>query len=66
MNRLKKEIRKKGVKLECDYPFMPYDGLEAVKVDTEKATVGWYHVCAGWVVCQILRDLTLGEMEVEA
>lgn len=25
MTRWKKEIRKKGVKLECDYPMIPFD-----------------------------------------
>lgn len=25
MNRLKKEFRKRGIKLECDYPMIPYD-----------------------------------------
>lgn len=63
MNRLKKEIRKKGIKLESDYPFMPYEGLEAVKVDSEKVTISWYHVCAGWTTCSILSDLTLKEAE---
>lgn len=24
MNRVKKEIRRKGIRLECDYPWLPY------------------------------------------
>ncbi len=63
MNRLKKEIRKKGVMLESDYPFMPYNGIETVKVNSEQATISTYHVCAGWTTSRIRRDLT---MEVEA
>lgn len=44
MNRFKKELRKKGVKLECDYPYMPYRVgqniyMEDVYVNSEKATV---------------------------
>lgn len=38
MNRFKKELRKKGFKLECDYPFLPYDvnaiTVEGVTVDS--------------------------------
>lgn len=49
MNRFKKELRKKGVKLECDYPMLPYfiKGkscfevgyifVDGVSVDAEKA-----------------------------
>ena len=57
MNRLKKEIRKKGVMLESDYPYMPFNGIEAVKVDSENATLSTYHVCAGWMRCTLGRDL---------
>ena len=51
MNRVKKEIRKKGIKLESDYPYLPYyiKGkscfdrgyicVEGVTVDSENATV---------------------------
>ena len=50
MNRFKKEIRKRGFKLESDYPWMPYDikgsfmkpgyiCLESVTVDSENAIV---------------------------
>ncbi len=46
MNRFKKEIRKRGYKLESDYPWMPYEiegsfylVLEAVTVDSENAIV---------------------------
>jgi hypothetical protein len=40
MNRVKKFLKAKGVKLEADYPYLPYDnGLEAVIVDSEKVAV---------------------------
>lgn len=50
MNRFKKEIRKRGFKLESDYLYMPYDikgrfmgpgyiCLDAVIVDSENAIV---------------------------
>lgn len=40
MNRFKKELRKRGYKLEQDYPSMPYSTdsnytIEAIKVDAE-------------------------------
>ena len=57
MNRLKKEIRKKGVRLECDFPFLPFNGIETVKIDSEKATINVYHVGAGWIVSKILPNL---------
>ena len=47
MNRFKKEIRKKGIKLESDYPWLPYDNstmtVGAVNVNTETATVKIYY-----------------------
>lgn len=51
MNRFKKEIRKKGIRLESDYPWMPYyiKGnspfdvgnicVECVSINAENATV---------------------------
>lgn len=54
MNRIKKEIRRKGIKLEMDYPFLPYyvKGkspfepsnicIEAVVVNSETAEVYEY------------------------
>lgn len=54
MNRVKKEIRKRGFKLENDYPFLPYyikgsspfePGnicLEGVTVNSERATFTQY------------------------
>lgn len=65
MNRLKKEIRRKGIKLESDYPFMPFNGLETVIVNSEKATISEYHVSAGWMVNKIGRDLSLQMVRTE-
>ncbi|MBR6358033.1 MAG: hypothetical protein IKS11_00135 [Lachnospiraceae bacterium] len=48
MNRFKKEVRRRGIKLECDYEFLPYNEIETVVADAEKATVSTYHVSAGW------------------
>ena len=59
MNRLKKEIRTKGVKLESDFPFLPFNGIETIKVDSENATISEYHVSAGWIVSKILPNLEL-------
>lgn len=58
MNRFKKEIRKRGIKLECDYPYIPYNGLETVIVHSDKAIISEYHVCAGWVKTIVNRDFT--------
>lgn len=58
MNRFKKEIRKCGVMLESDYPFMPYNGTETVKVCAEKATVSTYHVSAGWTHIKFRADMS--------
>ena len=51
MNRFKKEVRKKGFKLENDYPWLPYDmksvTLEGVTANAEKVRViNWYNVGA--------------------
>lgn len=46
MNRFKKYIRTKGIKLESDYPWLPYDykniTVEGVRVDSENAVVIQY------------------------
>lgn len=57
MNRFKKELRKRGYKLEMDYPYLPCPikkgssiEIETVCVDSEKCMLsewtnvfGWYH-----------------------
>ena len=47
MNRFKKELKRKGVRLEGDYPFLPYEVgdniyMEGVSVDAETATFTEY------------------------
>ena len=47
MNRFKKELRKKGIKLESDYPWLPFELksggiIEGVKVLTEYGIVEFY------------------------
>lgn len=44
MNRFKKELKKHGVMLEHDYPYLPYEvgggvSVDSVIVNTERATV---------------------------
>lgn len=45
MNRFKKYVRNKGIKLEQDYPYLPFElpicfqSIESVIVDAEHATV---------------------------
>ena len=43
MTRFKKELRKRGVKLECDYPYLPFElvgtTLECVVVNSELCSV---------------------------
>lgn len=58
MNRLKREIKKKGIMLESDYPYLPFNGIEAVKVDSERVTLSIYHVSMGWMRCRFDRSLT--------
>lgn len=44
MNRVKKELRKKGFKLECDYECLPdATGIQAVTVNSEKVIIGIHH-----------------------
>ena len=57
MNRFKKEIRKRGIKLECDYPMIPFNGLEAVIVHADTGIVSEYHDCTGWVKTIFNRNM---------
>lgn len=61
MTRVKEEFRKRGMKLENDFEFLPYNGIETVEVDPEKAVLRIYHVSAGWTYVQLQRD---GKMTV--
>lgn len=48
MTAFKRFVKAKGIKLEADYPYLPYDlsgpTIEGVKVDQETATVYVYRV----------------------
>lgn len=59
MNRLKQELRKRGVRLECDFPTLPYNGIDSVIVDSEKAIVSTYHYSAGWSHIRLQKDGTI-------
>lgn len=49
MNRFKKELRKRGYKLEQDFECLPSpEGIECVKVDAECVKWSIYHISAGW------------------
>lgn len=56
MTRVKEEFRKRGMKLENDFEFLPCNGIETVEVDPEHAVLRIYHVSAGWTYCQMQRD----------
>ena len=48
MNRLKRYLRTKGVKLENDYTWLPYEVaynifIEGVYINSEKATITTYY-----------------------
>lgn len=58
MNRLKKELRNKGVMLESDYPFIPYreNGTEllGIEVDSENCIVTEFYTSI--IIRMQLRD----------
>lgn len=58
MNRLKKELRNKGVMLENDYPFLPFPEcgmeLQDVMVDSENCIVTKFYTSI--IVYMQLRD----------
>jgi len=59
MNRLKRELRRRGVKLECDYECLPFNGIQAVTVRSEDATYTIHHTS----ISQEFRMLRSGEIE---
>ena len=50
MNRFKKELRKRGINLECDYAYLPSDEdvIAGVIVETEIARVRIFRWNTGW------------------
>lgn len=65
MNRFKKEIRRRGIKLECDYEFLPYNSIETVEANAEDATIRTYHDCYGWSCIKMARTGDLIDMDSE-
>ena len=74
MNRFKKYLRSKGIKLECDYPALPwcvskakspfepgYISVEGVSVNSERATFTvFYNILSE--LTKVNRDGTLSEI----
>ena len=54
MNRFKQYVREKGIKLECDYPWLPYElkmvSIEAVYVNSEYCYVTQYTTVGDLIV----------------
>ena len=50
MNRYKKELQKRGFKLENDFEYLPCNGIETVKAEITKEGIIYkqYHVGYGW------------------
>ena len=50
MTKFKEYLRAKGIKLECDYEFLPYNYIECVeaKVLDNYIIVAMFSNCAGW------------------
>lgn len=49
MNRFKKELRKRGLRLACDYKSFPAEnGIAGVIVITEMLQVRIFHMNTGW------------------
>jgi hypothetical protein len=61
MTRFKKELRRLGVKLESDYPWLPFEGIQAVTVVQEYAQVGIHHTGIS-TIWQMGRDGKLYEL----
>ena len=59
MNRFKKELSKRGYKMEKDYPYLPCDEIEAIVVNSEDATLCIYHLS---MVLHVGFDRQMNEM----
>lgn len=58
MTRFKKEIRRLGFLTEEDYEYLPYNGTEAVIVNSEEATVRYCYNCTDDELYHFERDLS--------
>lgn len=56
MTKFKEYARSKGIKLECDYERMPYNGLEYVRVLPDRAAILKYYNQCGWAASYIRTD----------
>ena len=50
MTKFKEYLRAKGIKLECDYEYLPYDSIECVetRVLDNYIIAAMFSNCAGW------------------
>ena len=63
MNRFKKELAKRGYKMEKDYPYMPFNDVEAIIVDSEHAILFVYLFS---IVLRLGFDRYMNEFDVAA
>lgn len=60
MNRFKKELRKRGIKLECDYPYLPFEEksimIEGITVGNETCLL-YQHANVGTLVTYFDRKM---------
>lgn len=59
MTRFKKELMKKGFRLEETEPFMPTsDGFQAIVVNSEKCDLEYHHT-SGSIIYHLTRSMEL-------
>lgn len=58
MNRFKKELRRRGYKLECDYTTLPYKTIEAVQARAESVSYDIFSNTCGWICTRFDRDFS--------
>lgn len=63
MTRFKRELIKRGYQLEETLPYMPYNEIQAIVVDSEKATIKTYDRRVGLILCKIDRQFNSEEEE---
>lgn len=56
MTRFKEWVRTQGVRLEQDYEYLPYNGIDCVVVVADRAQVSTFHYGAGWMHWIFGRD----------
>lgn len=62
MNRFKKELIKKGIKLECSYEWFPTENLDFITVDAETASITTGYITL-WLKTSYGRDMKIVEQE---